>query len=136
MGPLVLRIPCATPSLNVIANKRSRWAYRTMRTQWMRRVSDAYLEVKHARGRGPAVWHKPPRCRVRVTVERFTRQANALDRDNFIGGLKPVLDALRYLELIDEDRDQALELVATQPKNPHRTPVAWTQLTLERLESL
>lgn len=135
MTSLVLRIPYATPSLNEIANRRTRWAYRTAKTRWMRRLSDAYLAQRAALGRGRReIWCKPPRCRVRVTVERYGRSENALDRDNFVGGLKPVLDALRLLEFVDDDRDQAIELVATQPKNPHRTPLMWTEIRLERLD--
>lgn len=134
MEKLVLRIPWATPSLNEIVNRRNRWAYRLTKTRWMRRIADAYCEEKAARGRGPEIWLKPPKCRVRVTVERFTRQENALDADNLLGGLKPILDALRLQSLIDEDRAAAIELIARQPKNPHATPPMWTQITLERLE--
>jgi hypothetical protein len=131
---LVLQIPWPTPSLNDLANVRSRWAYKTTRARWERRVSDAWLEAKVAAGRGPVLWQKPPRCRVRVTIERFARTEHALDADNLVGGCKPVLDALRRLELIDEDRHAAIELVARQAKSPYRFPAMWTQITLERLD--
>ena len=131
---LVLRIEWPTPSLNELANRRSRFAYRVQRARWLKRVSDAYLDEKAAHGHRRAFWPKPPQCRVRVTVERFGRTEHALDHDNFLGGLKPVLDALRTLELVDNDTHAAIELVALQPKNPHRYPRMWTQITLERLD--
>jgi hypothetical protein len=137
MTGLVLCIPWPTPSLNTITNRRSRWAYRTIRTRWMRRVSDAYLEARAAQRTTPGSaghWPTPPHGRVRVTIERFARQADALDQDNFLGGLKPVLDALRALSLIDDDRAAAIELVAEQRVNPYRTPAMWTQIRLDRLE--
>lgn len=129
----MLQIPFATPSLNELANRRTRFAYKVQRARWMKRVSDAWLEEKARRGRGPAIWIKPPRCRVRVTIERFGRMEDALDPDNFRGGLKPVLDALRRLELLDDDTPKAIELQELQPKNPHRFPPMWTRITLERL---
>lgn len=134
MTKLVLRIPWATPSLNEVANRRSRFAYRATRARWMKRVSDAWLDAKAEWGRGRAVWPRPPHGRVRVTVERFGRTEHALDADNMMGGLKPVLDALRALQLVDDDRHAAIDLVALQPRNPYRSPLMWTQITLERLE--
>lgn len=133
MRRLVLRIPWPTPSLND-PGVRQRWAYKTTKARWLRRVADAWFEAKAAAGRGPVIWVKPPRCRVRVTIERFGRMENALDLDNLMGGYKCVLDALRALQLIDEDRHAAIDLVARQPKNPYRLPAMWTQITLERLE--
>lgn len=133
---LVLRIPWATPSLNELANRRSRFAYKAQRTRWLRRINEAFLEAKAARGHSRvSIWEKPPKCRVRVTVERFGRMEHALDGDNFTGGLKPVLDALRKLELIDNDTHQAIDLQGRQPKNPHRAPTMWTRITLERLDA-
>jgi hypothetical protein len=132
---LVLQIPWPTPSLNDLANVRSRWAYKTTRARWERRVSDAWFDAKVAAGRS-VIWVKPPRCRVRVTIERFARTAHALDADNLVGGCKPVLDALRKLELIDEDRHAAIELVTRQQKSPYRYPAMWTQITLERLDDV
>lgn len=131
----MLRIPWPTPSLNEIANKRHRFAYRALRARWLARVGAAFLEARSEAGRPRvAIWLRPPRCRVRVTVERFGRMENALDLDNLLGGLKPVLDALRALELIDEDRHAAIDLVAAQPKNPFKTPTMWTRITLERMD--
>ena len=135
MGPLVLKIAAATPSLNDLTNVQSTFAYRTTRARWLKHVGDAWVEAKAAAGRGPVLWLKPPRCRVRVTIERFTRLEHALDADNLTGGCKPVLDALRTLALIDDDRHAAIELVTRQAKNPYRWPARWTQITLERLEA-
>lgn len=130
---LELRIPYATPSLNALTNRRSRFAYKTTRLRWERYVAEAWFEAKARHGRGPTLWLKPPRCRVRVTVERHGRQENALDHDNFLGGLKPLLDALRRFELIDNDRHAAIELVAHQPRTL-TPPMMRTRILLERLE--
>lgn len=136
MTTLVLRIPWPTPSLNELANRRSPFAYRVQRARWMKRVNDAYLEEKALRGPGPAIWVKPPACRVRVTIERYGRTAHALDHDNLVGGFKPVLDALRHLQLLDNDTHGAIDLVARQAKSPYGHPAMWTQITLERLDEV
>jgi len=132
---LVLRIPFPTPSLNEMANVRSPWNYKTTRERWKRYVTDAWFEAKAEAGRGPSLWHRPPGCKVRVTIERYTRTENALDVDNLIGGFKPVLDALKTLALVDDDKHAAIELLARQPKNPFRYPMNWTQITLQRLDA-
>jgi len=92
------------------------------------------MQARADAGRGPALWRCPPRCRVRVTIERFARTENALDADNLVGGCKPVLDALRTLDLVDDDKHAAIELVTRQPKSPYQRPALWTQITLERLD--
>lgn len=132
---LVLDIPWPTPSLNDFAHKGSRWAYRTTKTRWLRRITDAWLDVRATAGRRD-IWPTPPVLKVRVTIERYGRTANALDADNFLGGLKPVLDALRELRLIADDRALAIDLVGAQLKNPYRAPPMWTRITLEQLLAL
>lgn len=59
-----------------------------------------------------------PPLRARVTIERYGRR---LDKDNFIGGLKSILDSLRYERLITDDDEDALELVANQFPGKPRT---------------
>lgn len=130
---LVLLLEGATPSLNELANKRTRWAYRRNRARWLKRLSDAWFTARAAAGRGPEPWLRPPKGTVRVTVERLTARENPLDYDNLIGGLKPLLDGMRKLQFIDDDNPRAIELVARQPKR--EGPGAnMTRLTLERLE--
>lgn len=130
---LVLLLEGATPSLNEIVNKRTRWAYRRHRARWLKRLSDAWLQARIAAGRGPEPWLRPPKALVRVTVERLTARENPLDDDNLIGGLKPLLDGLRKLHFIDDDNPRAITIVASQPKR--EGPGAnMTRLTLERLE--
>lgn len=132
MTTLVLMIGFPTPSANLWAG-RSRWAYTVHQRRWLRYVHEAYCEARAAQGRG-LVWPKPPRAKVRVTIERLTPRENGLDYDNFVAGCKPVLDALAHVQLIDDDKAAAVTAVYQQPKNPIRYPRMWTQLTLERLE--
>ena len=52
----------------------------------------------------------PPRVTVRVT--RFS--CAALDLDNFAGGTKYVIDAMRHEKLIDDDNPNVIDLVFRQ----------------------
>ena len=131
MTTLVLGIGFPTPSANLWAG-RSHWAYKVHQRRWLRYVHEAYCEARAQHG--ALVWPKPPKAKVRVTIERFTARENALDFDNLVGGCKVALDALREVQLIDDDKMAAIEAVYLQPKNPIRYPTMWTQLTLERLE--
>lgn len=132
MTKLELRIGFPTPSANLWAG-RSHWAYKTHQQRWRRYLEEAYLDARAEHGAN--CWPKPPRAKVRVTVERFTPRENALDVDNGIAGLKPVLDSLTRCELIDGDHADGIELVFAQPKNPVRYPRMWTAITLEKLEA-
>lgn len=147
---LVLLIDRPTPSNNELINRvRGRLHYRIIRKQWLTWVGDAYLVARAEAGRRE-IWPRPPRRRIRVTFERFTRTYDALDRENMAGGCKPALDALVKLQLIDDDHSRpvstrrrkpgaaparhGIEPVFLQPKNPHTHPRAWTRITLEAIE--
>ena len=54
--------------------------------------------------------------RITVRITRFG--AKLLDADNLAGGVKPILDALRYEKLIPEDNPRAIRLVVAQQKAP------------------
>lgn len=129
MLKLELKIAAATPSANAWAG-RSRWSYREYQRRWLRLISDSYFEARTEFGAN--CWPKPPRQKVRVTVERFTPRENALDFDNFVGGAKVCLDSLVKTQLVDNDTPAAIEVVYRQPRNPVAFPRYWTRVTLER----
>ena len=126
---LVLEVPNYVPaSLNAFVG-RSRWAYPAEKALWAKRVNIAYLEAKIADRRTVFQWPLPPTWRVRVTVERITPRADALDPDNMYGACKVILDALRGLRLLQDDTARTVELVPLQPKGaPHERK---TRITLE-----
>lgn len=114
-----------TPSANVWVG-RPRYRYKAARRVWLRVLGQAYL-VLRPRPR----WPRPPDGRVRVVVQRSAPSPRWLDHDNYLGGLKPLLDALTALELIRDDNPRAIELVATQEV---ATDGARTCVRLELLE--
>jgi hypothetical protein len=107
---IILDIPRSTPSLNATRWKHWRVAYREKQL-WRQ-------EINLARIKAGCIAPVPP-GRARVTVERYG--ARSLDPDNFVGGLKSVIDSLRAENLITDDTNDALELVPIQFKGPPRT---------------
>jgi hypothetical protein len=131
---LVLRVPCLTPSLNAFVNTRARWRYQTIRAEWERRLHHAWLD---ARAHGAQPWTHPPHGKVLVTVERVSNRPG-LDVDNFVGGLKPVIDALKRMRFLDDDDAGSLELAARQVRHSGVGPEmeeAMTVITLERKDA-
>ena len=111
---LTLTVYRATPSLNEFVNLRKNdYRYVKLRKTWLHDIGTALLEVR-AGQRQPLAWPRPPRERVFITVTRYAPAHRWLDPDNLAGGLKPVLDALKVHELIDDDSPKAIELVANQ----------------------
>ena len=123
-----LRVLMSTPSLNDWLNVRQRWRYREIRRRWLRALRDAVLEERAAMGRKVLPWPRPPKARVQVHVVRYAPRA--YDDDNFRGGLKPVLDGLKALELIDDDGPTNIDVAAEQTRSPYRVPNTWTEITL------
>lgn len=121
---LVLEVPVVPKSLNAYMG-RSRWAWRGEKARWVTRLSHAWLLAKV---RGAQPWPTPPPRPVRVTVERITPRADALDADNAHGACKPILDALRHLQLLADDTAAAITLTVLQPKQPKTRR---TRITLE-----
>ena len=78
-----------TPSLNEIVNKHNRWAYVAMANFWKKQIRMA------APGES---FNKPV-----LTIIRYSRSRAGLDDDNFRGGFKPVIDAMRKCGLIKND---------------------------------
>lgn len=109
---ITLEIPRATPSMNATHHKHWR-AMHAQKTLWAQEVWAAYvMQVKRRLAAPP--W------RAKVTIERYGR---ALDVDNYIGGLKSVIDALKSIRLITDDDAEHLDLVATQHKGKPRTVI-------------
>lgn len=118
----ILQVPEATPSLNAFANRRSVYCYQRLRGHWERQLLDAWYIARSTSTR--LVGFVPP-DRARLTVHRYA--SRALDPDNLVGGLKPVIDALRRLTLIADDDPASLTLEVL----PMRAPAPATVLVLE-----
>lgn len=114
---VILDIPRATPSRNATFHKHWRASYREKKL-WLSEIHWARVKAGY---REPVA----PR-RARVTIERYGRR---LDYDNFVGGLKSVLDCLRQEKLIANDTEDALELLTRQLPGKPRTVI-----TVEPLE--
>jgi len=106
MTPLwTLEVPEASPSLNRFANTRRPYAYQQVRNEWRGYLTSAWWEAK---GQWPMLARLTPPRRARLTVTRFSPRT--LDHDNLVGGLKPVIDGLRWLQLIHDDDADSLAL--------------------------
>lgn len=111
---LSFEIPRLTPTVNTWS--RMHWSAR-------HRVNGVWrLEVIAALGRRTAGdWPAPPPRRVRLTVVRYSHQT--VDRDNLVGGVKPLVDALTFLSFIRDDNPQNVELVVESSKGKPRVTV-------------
>jgi hypothetical protein len=93
----------AVLSLNArVANVGSaRWRYASERDAWRWLVRAAKAKHRIA----PAVGRR------RLTLTRiYARGQRALDHDNLVGGMKPVVDAIVHEELLVDDKPAWLEL--------------------------
>lgn len=105
---IVLEIPRATPSMNATHHKHWRAMY-AQKKLWEQEIWAAHIQSRME------IYEIPERAK--VTVERYGRM---LDVDNFLGGLKSVIDGLKSNGLIVDDNAEHLELIATQYKGaPH-----------------
>ncbi len=130
---LDLTILATTPSLNHWANTTpavARWKYRDLRQRWLRHVNDALLEARSQGVMATRFWPRPPQTRVDVSVIRYAPPHHWLDEDNLTGGLKPLLDALKALELIRDDNPRAIALHVSQAVSPYQAPHRWSRVTL------
>jgi hypothetical protein len=108
---IILDIPMATPSLNETRYKH--WTvYARQKKLWRRQIWAARVATAQRFVCTPA--------RARVTIERHGK---ILDVDNFLGGLKPVIDALKGESLIFDDDPKHLELVPRQFVGSPRTVI-------------
>jgi hypothetical protein len=114
-----LTITMATPSLNKYAFSHWRTQYRD-KQEW----HAALLVASRQAGATKATGKR------RITVLRCGRKM--LDIDNAIGGLKPILDGMRKLELLVDDDRHNLDLVMLQQQVKSAKDVH-TKITIEDL---
>jgi hypothetical protein len=107
-----LEIPRATPSMNATHHKHWRVMY-AQKKLWEQEIWAAGVQAREC-----AIYLVP--IRSKVTIERYGRM---LDADNFVGGLKSVIDGLKSNGFIVDDAPEHLELVATQHKGTPRTVI-------------
>lgn len=108
---IILDIPRATPSLN--ATRWCHWRVAQREKQlWHQEIRIARLKA--------GCFSPNPLARAKVTIERYGR---SLDVDNFVGGLKAVIDSLKHEHLIADDSAAHLELVPRQFKGRPRTVI-------------
>lgn len=109
-----------TPSLNEFANKKNGWKIeRGMYGWWSRHLKLSKMISKI-----------PDATKARrITVVRYGKRY--LDHDNFVGGLKPILDAMTTCGLIKDDDMKWLQLVSAQEKV---SDYVRTEITFEDLD--
>lgn len=103
MKEITFTLPFLLESLNI--RDRKHWAKRA------RDKGDLGQEVMAAIG-GPRYFPRPPWRKVRVTVVRCS--AGRLDKDNLFASFKSLGDSLKALKIIEDDRDDLLDLVMRQ----------------------
>lgn len=116
---LVFRLDWVPPSNNVLI-RMSRW-------RRGRLTATASLLILAAAGGRPDTRE---RRRVRVTITLHRRRP--VDRDNAIGGCKPIFDALVRLGFAHDDREDSMEQ-NVRPVVVDRRARPWTEIEVERL---
>lgn len=112
---LTLEIPRITHSLNTIL----RWHWRTQRRESKHWQDEIYYALRQK-----GITQITPYPRARVVIDR--RSCGELDQDNLTGSVKPVIDALRYAHIIEDDTPAHLLLEVTQTRayrEPPRTRI-------------
>lgn len=116
------------PSLNELRHKyANHHAYARLRDGWKHdvwcligarnlKLLVAHVDLKH-------------RCKLSIHSERRGKRWE-LDRDNLLGGCKPVIDAIKACGVIGDDSPKWLDLEVTQ----QRSPDLRTHITLETIE--
>ena len=93
-------IPALTPSENkLIKGRTNRWDYRKLREDWHNwvKVGCQYIEIPEAL----------PYEKRRVDVVSY--RVSLLDRDNLVGGMKPLFDGMVSGGLLFDDGPKYLE---------------------------
>jgi len=107
---ITLEIPRAPASPNNFLGKHWRFRYRNSQV-WQQEVNVALLQAGHTK--------RVPFQKARITIHRRGRRE--LDPDNLVGSVKPVIDALRYAQVLVDDSPAHLELEVTQSYS-HKLP--------------
>ena len=97
----LIRIDELTPSQNRLARGlHNRFVYRNLRNRFQTWIMVGMVNGKISKATG----------RRRLTITRYVRSRRyLLDRGNFIGGCKPLLDAAIRQGLILDDREEHLD---------------------------
>jgi hypothetical protein len=113
LGTIVLQE--LTPSQNVLARAyRNRHVYRGLRERMQTWVMVGMVNARIA----------PAQGKRRLTITRYVRNERyRLDRGNFVGGCKPLLDAAIRQRLIKDDREEWLDDVYHQAIGQERTEI-------------
>lgn len=100
---ITLEIPRVPPSPNYLLGKH--WRHRHRNSQvWRQEVWVALHQAGYSQ--------RTPYPKARVSIDR--RAHRELDPDNLVGCMKPVIDALRYADVLVDDTSDHIELVVTQ----------------------
>lgn len=114
---IVLRLPMPTPSQNSL-----------MRMKWITSYKAKLAKLLHKQMHLAGVWGAPRERRfVRLTIRRYS--SGRLDRGNFIGGCKPLLDTLKTEGLIRDDSESWLDDHYEQHPAPRGE--AYTEIIIE-----
>ena len=123
MKTLKITISLPPPSLNVLLNMH----YRD-RVKLKKRIRrEVWVQVVAQERRHPLLFP------VTISGTRWGKQR--LDPDNLIGSLKPVIDALRWAMVIDDDTEKHVSIGAIKQRKLPKGQVARLELTIKRRES-
>jgi len=124
-GRIEIVIPEATPSLNEILRWKANGQHREYTA-----LRDGYcLWIRAAMNKAGIFSERVTTdCRVKVAIERHCA-GGGLDDDNFRGGCKPLLDALRLEGAIRDDSPKWLTATYTACKA--KRGEAFTRVTIE-----
>lgn len=103
---ITLQIPLVVPSPNLWV--RAHWRrYQSIKTQWCEEIAFAVLGLGAQRNALvlPFEW---------AHVEVISYRKRLLDPDNLAGGLKPIMDGLRYAGVIQDDTARNVHITVMQ----------------------
>ena len=111
---MILEIPRIPPSPNYLLSKH--WRYRHRNSQlWKHEIGVALYQAGYR--------DRIPYPKAKVNIERRSRGGRGLDPDNLVGSVKPVLDGLRYAQVLLDDSPDHIELTVTQSRGPALTRI-------------
>lgn len=113
---MLLEIPRIPPTPNDLLG--CHWRHRQRNQKLWR--DEVFYAMRAAGYLGERIAWK----RAKVTIDRRSR--GELDPDNLVACVKPIIDGLRYANVIENDTPQHLELVVTQERTrklPPRTRI-------------
>lgn len=120
---MTFTIQALTPSLNKLVKGRTNWkGYRQLQQDWYYLVKLASQDLEIA----------PAAARERRKVEVVSYRVSLLDKDNLVGGMKLLWDALAAAGIIHDDGPKFLESdVAQEPVRKRRDERTVVTVTAE-----